>query len=304
MKRGGEAMAGRRATAAVGPLLRATGWMLLSLGSLAAMAVGVRELSDTLGPFEILFVRSLTGVAIVATVVLRTADPTVLRSRQWGWQLFRHSVHFAAQVGWIVAIAGLALAEVFAIEFTSPVWGALLAVLLLGERPTPARLCALLCGILGMLLVVRPGILPVGLPTVAIVLAAIGFGFANVATKKLVSTDHPLGIVFWMCVVQALLALPPTLWQWVTPALADLPWLLFVGVCGLSAHYALSRAMQLADALFVLPIDFLRLPLIALVGVLVYDERLDPWTILGGAVIVSGVWFQLWWERRASSARA
>lgn len=299
MKRGGEEMAGMRATVAVGPLLRATAWMLLSLGSLAAMAVGVRELSDTLGPFEILVVRSLIGVGIVASVVLRTADRSVLRSRQWGWQLFRHTVHFAAQVGWIVAITGLALAEVFAIEFTSPVWGALLAVLLLGERPTPARLFALLCGIVGMLLVVRPGILPIGLPTVAIVLAAIGFGFANVATKKLVSTDHPLGIVFWMCAVQALLALPPTLLQWVTPALTDAPWLLFVGVCGLSAHYALSRAMQLADALFVLPIDFLRLPLIALVGVLVYDERLDPWTILGGAVIVSGVWFQLWWERRA-----
>lgn len=291
-------MVAARATRTVAPLLRATGWMLLSLGSLAAMAVGVRELSDTMGPFEILFVRSLVGVAIVAVVVLRTADPSVLRSRQWGWQLFRHSVHFAAQVGWIVAIAGLALAEVFAIEFTSPVWGAMLAIWLLGERPTPARLFALLCGIIGMLLVVRPGIVPVGLPTVAIVLAAIGFGFANVATKKLVATDHPLGIVFWMCAVQALLALPLTLFKWVTPSFGDAPWLLFVGVCGLLAHYALSKAMQLADALFVLPIDFLRLPLIALVGVVVYDERLDPWTILGGALIVSGVWIQLYCEQR------
>jgi drug/metabolite transporter (DMT)-like permease len=289
------------ATGTRAPLLRATGWMLLSLGSLAAMAVGVRELSDTLSPFSILFVRSVVGVGIVAVVVLCTAEPSVLRSRQWGWQLFRHSVHFAAQVGWIVAIAGLALAEVFAIEFTSPVWGALLAIWLLGERLTPARLIALLCGVIGMLFVVRPGIVPVGLPTVAIVLAAIGFGFANVATKKLVATDHPLGIVFWMCAVQALLALPPTLRQWVTPSLGDTPWLAFVGVCGLLAHYALSKAMQLADALFVLPIDFLRLPLIALVGLVVYDERLDPCTLFGGALIVSGVWFQLYAERRGRS---
>lgn len=290
-------MTGRPAGSGLGPLLRATGWMMLSLGSLAAMAVGVRELSDTLGPFEILFVRSLIGVAIVVTLLLRTAHPSVLRSRQWGWQIFRHTVHFAAQVGWIVAITGLALAEVFAIEFTSPIWGALLAVLLLNERPTPARLVALLCGLVGMLLVVRPGLVPVSLPTLSIVLAAIGFGFANVATKRLVATDHPLGIVFWMCAIQALLALPPTALQWVTPAPTDLPWLLFVGVCGLLAHYALSRAMQLADALFVLPIDFLRLPLIALVGAMLYQEMLDPWTILGGAIIVSGVWLQLWWER-------
>ncbi|GBD42830.1 Riboflavin transporter [bacterium HR40] len=281
----------------LGPLLRATLWMLFSLAALGAMAVGVRELSDTLGPFEILFVRSVIGVAVVALVVTRTAGPAALRSRQWGWQVFRHSVHFAAQVGWIVAIAELALAEVFAIEFTSPVWGALLAVLLLGERPTGARLFALACGLVGMLLVVRPGFVPVGLPTVAIVLAAIGFGFANVATKRLVATDHPLAIVFWMCATQALLALPPTLVVWVAPTFADLPWLLFVGLCGLGAHYALSRALQLADALFVLPIDFLRLPLIALVGFFVYGERLDPWTLGGGALIVAGVWGQLWWER-------
>ena len=110
--------------------------------SFCAMAVSVRELSGAHDPFQILFFRSILGVAVLGLVVVRLG-PGLLRTPQWGWHAIRHSVHFAAQAGWVYSLALLPLAQVFAIEFTSPVWGSILAVLLLGERLGRGRLLAL-----------------------------------------------------------------------------------------------------------------------------------------------------------------
>jgi drug/metabolite transporter (DMT)-like permease len=260
--------------------------------SFCAMAVSVRELSGAHDPFQILFFRSLFGVLVLGLVVMRLG-PGLLRSPQWGWHAIRHSVHFAAQAGWVYSLALLPLAQVFAIEFTSPVWGSILAVLLLGERFNRGRLLALLAGFAGILVILRPGL--DALPPAALVMlaSAAGFGFINVLTKRLTRTDRPVTILFWMCASQTLLALPPSLVHWTTPALAEAPWLVLVGLCGLSAHYCLNKGLSLADALVVLPMEFLRLPVIALAGLALYQEPLDPWVLAGGGIIASGVWFNL-----------
>jgi drug/metabolite transporter (DMT)-like permease len=265
--------------------------------SFCAMAVSVRELSGAHDPFQILLFRSVFGVLVLGLVVARLG-PGLLRSPQWRWHAVRHGVHFAAQAGWVYSLALLPLAQVFAIEFTSPVWGSILAVLLLGERLSRGRLLALLAGFAGILVILRPGL--GALPPAALVMlaAAAGFGFVNVLTKRLTRTDRPVTILFWMCAVQALLALPPSLVHWTTPALAEAPWLILVGLCGLSAHYCLNKALSLADALVVLPMEFLRLPVIALAGLALYGERLDPWALAGGGIIAAGVWLNLRGELR------
>jgi drug/metabolite transporter (DMT)-like permease len=260
--------------------------------SFCAMAVSIRELSGAHDPFQILFFRSILGVLVLGLVVARFG-PGLLRSSQWRWHAVRHSVHFAAQAGWVYSLARLPLAQVFAIEFTSPVWGSILAVLLLGERFSRGRLLALFAGFVGILVILRPGldVLP---PAALVMLAsAAGFGFINVLTKRLTRTDRPVTILFWMCASQTLLALPPSLVHWTTPALAETPWLVLVGLCGLSAHYCLNQGLALADALVVLPMEFLRLPVIALTGLALYQEPLDPWVLAGGGIIAAGIWLNL-----------
>jgi drug/metabolite transporter (DMT)-like permease len=231
-------------------------------------------------------------------LVVARLGPGLLRSPQGRWHAIRHSVHFAAQAGWVYSLALLPLAQVFAIEFTSPVWGSILAVLFLGERFNRGRLLALVAGFVGILVILRPGL--DALPPAALVMlaAAAGFGVTNVLTKRLTRTDQPVTILFWMCAAQTLLALPPSLARWTTPALAEAPWLVLVGLCGLSAHYCLNKGLSLADALVVLPMEFLRLPVIALAGLALYGERLDPWVLAGGGVIASGVWLNLRGELR------
>ncbi len=278
--------------------LRAALWMVGAILSFCTMAVAARELLATMSAFQILLLRSIFGGLFIGLVIVRT-DLEVLRSKQPVLQLTRHTIHFVGQVLWIISLGLLPLAQVFAVEFTSPIWGAMTAVLLLGERLTRWRVLALVAGFVGVLIIVRPGVAAVEPAVFAILGAAMCFGIINAMTKKLVRTDQPWGILFWMSVVQTLLCLPFAIPLWVTPTLAEAPWLAGVAVSGLSAHYCLARALASADAVVVLPMEFVRMPIIAVIGLLLYGERLDPWIFLGAAVIFSGIWLNVRAEARA-----
>jgi len=212
--------------------------------------------------------------------------------------VLRNVVHFAGQYCWVFAIGALPLATVFAIEFTIPVWTAILAALLLKERLTPNRLTMLALGLVGVLIILRPGF---GLfhPAALVALAASLFYAGNmIATKRLASTDSPLAILFWMSVVQTPLAFLTALPQWVAPPPGDLGWMAVMGVGSYTAHYCMTRAFKLADATVVVPIDFTRLPLIAVVGALFYAEAFDPLILVGAAVIFAGTYWSLRRETR------
>jgi drug/metabolite transporter (DMT)-like permease len=276
--------------------------MMGAVVSFCLMAVAARELSASMSAYQILFLRSVLGALFIGVTVVR-ADPAVLRSAQPLMQVTRHAIHFIGQILWITALGVLPLALVFSVEFTSPIWGALTAVLLLGERFTRWRVVAMVAGFVGVLVIVRPGLAAVDPMVLAVLFAALSFGIINAMTKKLVTTDRPWGILFWMCTAQGLLCLPFAAPLWVTPLLIDLPWILAVAGAGLAAHYCLTRALALADAVVVLPLEFARLPLIASIGLVAYGEPFDPWIFLGAAIIFAGIWLNLWAEQHNRAQR-
>lgn len=266
------------------PAMLAALWMCGALLSFMAMAVAGRELSVAIGTFQLLFLRSVVGLVVVAAIIGRRS-PSLALTRRLPLQLLRNAVHFVGQYGWFYAIALIPLAEVFAIEFTTPVWTALLAIVLLGERLTRARMLAIGMGLLGMVLILRPGLAVVSPASLAVLGCAFCYALTHILTKKLSTTDAPLTIVFWMTLVQMPLGLVLALPQWQTLPTVLWPWVLVVGLAGLSAHYCMTRALMLADATVVVPMDFLRLPLIALVGFTFYGESLD-WFVLAGATVM------------------
>ncbi len=272
--------------------------MVGTLLSFATMAVGGRELSRELGTFEILFIRSLIGLTIIGFLVWRSGRRQVA-TRHFGQHALRNLAHFGGQFGWFHGIASLPLAEVFAIEFTVPVWTALLAALLLGERLTPPRMVAIGLGVLGMVLILRPGLAAINPAALAVLGGAVGYALSHTLTKRLARFDSPLAILFYMTVVQLPLTLVPAVTQWVTPTVALWPWLVVVGVTALSAHYCMARAFRLADATVVVPMDFLRLPLIAVVGFVLYQEPLRWFVFAGAAVMLAGNFVNI----RAEQAR-
>ena len=277
-------------------------WMTGALFSFIAMAIAGREISYELDTFQLMFFRSLLAVIIVVSIGLVTRNGLrQFATHRLPMHVVRNLCHFVGQYGWFFAIASIPMAQVFAIEFTIPLWVALFAPLVLTERLTPVRIVTALTGFLGVLIVVRPGVVEVSEGTLAALVAALGFTWAIMLTKRLATTERALTILFYMAIVQLPLGLLPSLGNLVMPSLETWGWLVVVTCCGLSAHYCMARALALADATLILPIDFLRLPLIAVLAMLFYGERLDPWVFLGGAIILVANFWNLRAERRRSS---
>lgn len=278
------------------PTWRAAVWMGGALFSFMVMGVGGRELAGHLTTFQILFFRSLIGLFVVSIVVSQTGWAQ-LKTSKIGLHIARNVAHYGGQYGWFYGLGFIPLAEVFAIEFTVPIWVALLAVLFLGEKLTRPRVLAIVLGVIGLLIILRPGVQVIQPAALAVLGAAVGYAIAHTLTKKLTGTDSAWSIVFYMTLIQLPFGLIPSLFNWVTPTTADWPWLILVGISALTAHYCMSRALTLADATVVVPMDFLRLPLIALIGFLFYSESLDLLVLLGAAVMLLGNWLNIRAER-------
>jgi drug/metabolite transporter (DMT)-like permease len=269
-----------------------------ALLSFSLMAVAVRELLHAFGNFEILFLRSFVSLAVMLALLPRFGAGA-LRTRRFGLHVVRNLFHFGGQYAWVYAIGLLPLATVFAIEFTMPVWTAVLAMLILGERLNRGRIVMLALGLAGILIIVKPGVEPVSQAALVMLVGSFAYAATMIATKRLAGNDTAFAVLFYMSAIQVPLGLLPALPGWVTPSLADLPWIVAVGASGLIAHFCLTRALRAADAIVVVPIDFLRLPLIAVVGMLFYGEPLEFSILLGAAVIFAGTYFSIWRESRA-----
>ncbi len=265
----------------------ATLWMAGTLFSFMAMAIGGRELSGHLSTFQILFFRSLVGLGIISILLLFSGIKQLL-TRHFIWHLIRNIAHFGGQFGWFYGIATISLAKVFAIEFTLPIWTAILAAVILKERLTGPRITAVLFGITGMLVILRPGMGVMNTASLAVLAGAVCYGLSHTLTKKIAAHDTPVTILFYMTLIQLPIGFGFSLYNWVTPGMALWPWLLLVGITALTGHYCMAKALAIAPATVVVPMDFLRLPLIALVGYLFYNESLDLFVLIGAFIMLFG----------------
>jgi drug/metabolite transporter (DMT)-like permease len=277
--------------------------MIGALLSFSVMAVSIRELSrGGLSIFEILAIRS--GVALVVLLVLLAVRKDLrvhAMPRRMRLNFLRNGVHYASQFSWALSLTMLPLAMVFALEFTMPAWTALLAVWFLHERLTPSRLGVVVLGFIGVLVILRPGITEFKPAAALVLLAAFGYAITMIATKELTKTETTFGIVFWMAVIQfplSLIGSNPSVFlhldgRHLLPAIG-------VGVAGLTSHFCLSNAFRSGDATLVVPLDFIRIPLIAVVGWAFYGEQLDIFVLVGALIIVAGVL----WNLRSEVARA
>jgi drug/metabolite transporter (DMT)-like permease len=259
-------------------------WMVASLLSFIGMAVASRELSVFMSTFETLFFRSFVGLIIISPVIYQQRAQ-LKQALDLGLQVGRNVVHFAGQYAWTFGVAPLPLVKVFALEFTTPIWVSLLAFLFLKERLSAARMLAAIGGFIGVLVVLRPGFDTIEPAALIVLLAAVGYATSIIMVKKLTLTSSPAIIVIWMVLLQLPLGFVLSLAQWRTPTLECIPWILLLGVTGLSAHFAMAKALSVMDASIAIPIDFFRVPLVAVVGFLLYGESLVIWVFVGALII-------------------
>jgi drug/metabolite transporter (DMT)-like permease len=271
-----------------------------ALLSFCAMAVSVRVLAGTLSVMEILALRAGLGLAVMATLAATRADlRATINSQHLPLHLFRNAVHVGSSFLWAMSLLLIPLAMTFALEFTTPAWTLLIAAPVLGERFTASRVGAVVFGLLGVLVILRPGLAAFQPGALLALMAAFGFAITLVATKKLTRTDSPFAIIFWMMLIQLPLAMIASDPLFVTRLnQAQIPAVIAIGVSGLASHYCLTRAFRVGDAGVVVPLDFMRIPLIAVIGWWLYGEPLDVYVFVGAGLIVTGILWNLRSEAR------
>ncbi|MEM9844901.1 MAG: DMT family transporter [Pseudomonadota bacterium] len=290
--------------AAPADILRAGLFMLGAVGSFSLMAVAGREVSFELDTFEIMMYRSIIGFCVVLAFGAAFQRLRDVNTTSMGLHITRNIFHFAGQNLWFYAITLIPLAQVFALEFTTPLWVLILSPLMLGERLTRLRCIAALVGFAGILVVARPSPETLNIGTLSAAAAAIGFAGTVIFTKILTRRQGLICILFWMTALQSLFGLGFAGFDGdiALPSMAALPWLIVIALCGLTAHFCITSALSIAPATLVSPVDFLRLPVIAFVGYLLYSEPVDLFVFVGAVMIFGANYLNLWSETRARRA--
>lgn len=260
------------------------GWLTLML----VIAIAGREATREINVFQLMEMRSIIGFMMLYPLIHAQGGLAAMRTQRLPQHISRNIIHYGAQLGWFFALTLIPIGQVVAIEFTMPIWTAILAATFLGERMTIWKITAILLGLIGVIVIVRPATSQVDPGQLIALAAAVVFGISVTMVKFLTRTEQTITILFWMLVVQSVAGLFPALYAWHWPAAHLWIWVIIIAFCGTFSHYCMARALLHADATVVIPMDFLRVPLSAAAGWLIYSERLDLFTVLGAALILTG----------------
>ena len=269
--------------------------MVLGGTSLVLLAVTIRDLQDRYGVLQMIFMRSVISLLLILPWVLKQRRED-LHTRRLGLHCFRNTIHYVGNVGWFIGVTLVPLADLSALQFTVPLFTICFAALFLPERVGSHRWISTAIGFAGALVVIRPGFIEISLGTIAVVSSAACYAASQVSTKSLSQTDNPNAILFYMSIIFMPISMGPALVDWVTPSWEDAFSIFLLGFFGYLAHACIIRSFAAADASFVMPFDFVRLPIAAAIGFFLYYEKPDLWVWIGAIIIFGATYFNTWRE--------
>lgn len=266
------------------PTLRGTIWMLVACIGFAGMGALIRYLTRYLPPQELIFFRNALALAWMMPWVARVGF-AALRTTHFRMYAGRSALAFLSMLCWFTALVTLPLAEAIALGFTQPLFATVLAVLILGETVRARRWTATIIGFIGAMVILRPGIEAVTFAHLLVLISSATGAITSVVVKQLTRTEDPNTIVTYMTLLTTpfalLIAIP--VWQW--PDLATWGLLFLLGFLATVGHQASTRAFRFLDASLAASLDFIRLPIAALIAWVAFSESPDIWTWVGGAII-------------------
>ena len=282
---------------------KAVVYMTGAIGSFSAMAVAGREVSFELDTFEIMVYRSFVGIAVVLVLGWYFGTLGHITRRHVGTHFTRNLAHFTGQNLWFYAVTVIPLTQLFALEFTNPLWVLLLSPMVLGERLTRMRVLAAVMGFAGILIITRPWEFGISFGVTTAALSAVAFAWTTLMTKKLTRTESVTCVLFYLTVMQAVFGVVCAGYDGdiAVPSMTALPYVMVIALCGLLAHFCITSALALAPATVVIPVDFARLPVIAVIGMLAYGEALDTMVLAGAVLIFVGNYSNILHETRGQS---
>ncbi|MBT5647802.1 MAG: DMT family transporter [Rhodospirillaceae bacterium] len=273
-------------------------WMIAAAAALTAMAVCIRYL-PAYSVLLMIFLRNVINLVLMAPSMIRQGKSMIVTQRL-GTHALRNLFLYSGNVAWFYGVTLIALADVASLQFTSPLFTAIIAAAFLGEKIGGHRMVAILVGFAGALIIIRPGMIPINLGTVMILIAAFLYSCAHVVTKRLSDTESGSTVVFYMSVTILVYSAIPAFFVWQSPAWADMPAMIGLGITGYATHYCITRSLAVGDASFVIAFDFMRLPFSALLGWLLFREMLDTWTVAGALIIFAAGYYSTMREAKKS----
>jgi drug/metabolite transporter (DMT)-like permease len=275
-------------------------WMMISSIAFASMWVMIRFASHDVHAFVIVFFRNLFGTLVLVPMMLRNKG--LMKIGRLKANLRRATSGFIATTGTFYAVSHAPLATALSINYTAPLFATVAAVLFLGEKIHARRVAALIAGFAGMLIVVRPGALPLTPGVLAAMVSAVSTAFSIIAIRQLVASDDSRSVAAWTFILMTPPSLVLAVLYWTPPPLALWPLLFVIGCVAAVGQLAMNRAFALAEASAVLPYDFVRFGLVTVFGITIFNERLDAMTILGGIVIFGATVYLAVRERQVARA--
>ncbi len=274
-------------------------FMLISTVLLSSMHTMVRYLTAEMHPFVVVFFRNLFGLIAVVPLLLRSG-PGILVTQQPKIYVARVAVGIVAMMSWFYALSKVPIPNATALSFSSTIFATLAAWFFLKETMRIRRWLAIIVGLLGVLVVLQPGLEGFNRYALLATLAAMAWGIGIAFVKKLATTDSTLSIVALMSCGMTLISIWPALFVWQWPSLNQLGWLFLVGCFASGGHYFMTSALRLADTAIVMSVDFSRLIWTAIMGYLFFGDVLSNHTALGALIIFASAWYIIFREARLS----
>ncbi|MDE0058572.1 MAG: DMT family transporter [Defluviicoccus sp.] len=272
-------------------------WMFGAAVAFSVALALVRHLSATYSTFEIVVFRLIFGIVVLLPWLARVGRAG-LRTNNLRLYAVRAAFAYSAMFCGYYAVRLITIADAVALQFTLPIFTLIFAVILLKERAYAHRWIATVLGFVGVLIIVRPGFAEVNAGVAIALAAALLFGVVDVSTRFLARDDGIRTILFYGFVMQVPIAAIPAAVTWVTPTLADLPWILAFATAALGAQICITKSLAAAEASLVSPVLYLRLPMVALIGFVFFDELPSVWTWVGAALLFGCTYYCTWRDAR------
>lgn len=266
------------------PTTRGIVAMLVSTVLFSAMHAAIRHVSQEIPPVQAAFFRNFFGMIVFLPILMRSGL-TVFHTNRLGLHVVRACLNICAMFAFFTALSIAPIAKVTALSFTSPLFMAVLSVIILGERMRLRRWTATILGFIGTLIILRPGVEAIDLGSALVIGSASVWAVTMIVIKFLARTDSSLTITAYMNVLLSILSIGPAIYVWQSPSAEAWAWLVFIGVSGTLAQLTLTEALSQTEATAVMPFDFLKLVWTAAMGYLFFAEIPTLYTWIGAAVI-------------------
>lgn len=283
-------------------VMRASFFALFAAILAACFTLTIRYATEELHPYQAVFLRFTFGLILILPMVMKRGIGS-LATKRLPLLGLRGVLSAAEMCLWFMAVLYLPLAEATTLNFTVPLFGTILAALILREQVRIHRWLAIVIGFIGVALIIQPGTDTMQAASILPIAAAICMASAGLITKRLVATESTTSLLFYLMIITTPVSLIPALFVWQTPSWSALGLMAVAALMMNVMQVCNVKALQLADYSFFVGFSYLRLPIIAVLALILFGEVPDIWILPGGAMIIGAALYVALRERKLAKAR-